>query len=138
MFELADKNLVWWPVPMPSRGDDGSIAPVEVMVLFHIYTRAELEARRRAINQAATEVAEAREAPATLAAYLARQDEEATRQDAEVAARIAGWRGIFHAGTDTPVEFNPTNVSLLLSDEVRFRAVREGLLKASRGAVEKN
>lgn len=154
MFKLATNNEVWWRIDLPDRDGNGEVVMVPVRFRLRIYTRQEMQARKlnriregaaaladamTALTQSATPEAVETAHTAVIAAVDAIRSTD-NDDVAELADRICGWNpaDVVDAETGAPVEFTTALRDALLSDEARFKALRDGLLEASRGARSKN
>lgn len=154
MFKFAANHDVWWRIDLPDRDDNGEIVAVPVRFRLRIYTRAEMQARKldriragaNALGEAMTALTQAATpedvtvATAAVSAAIEAITETDRALDAELADRIVGWNAadVTDADTATPIEFTPQLRDALLADDARYRALRDGLQEASRGARSKN
>lgn len=141
MFQFANAGKVFWPVDLRQVDDDGSVGTATVHFLYQLMTSKELREYERAALTRVNPVASA--APTLSAApgdsMLAFLDAAAAVQEGDremLLNRISDWRGI--ANGDEPVEFTRERLEALLSYDVYFKRIREGLFAASREAPRKN
>jgi hypothetical protein len=140
MFEFTEGNECFWPVKLPRRTEAGEIELCEVLVRYRIFTRKELAAKRNdAAKRVSQQLADAIQAVDGQVARETALDELAqidATTEAEVRERITGWKGITRNGEEMP--FSADVLDLLLTDQARYEALRDGLYEASRGARAKN
>lgn len=139
MFKYAPENKCYWPVDLPERTAEGGIELVRVLVLYRLLTRAELKQVRRDLTAFARQLAANRDAgPEAIERFGDLQEQQDTATAEDLRGRILGWKGIAGPDSDDDLPYSDQVRDWLLADEARFKALRQGLLEASRGAVAKN
>ena len=139
MFDLIEGDVCYWPVKLPRVNAEGEVEEVEVRILYRRYTRAELREQRNAAADRATRalgdaMRENDNQARTEALDELRAIDAAT--EADVRARIIGWKDITRKGEAVP--FSTEALDQLLAYEERYQALRNGLYEASRAARAKN
>lgn len=130
MFRFAKKGVVYWPVELPQRTEEGELVTGKAYIGYELMTRDELRARSRTLLALLDESL----APAE---RLARGDKLDADDGALLRARIKDWRGI---ATDdgATLPFTQTLLDSFMADPLLYKALLDGLLDASTGAPSKN
>jgi hypothetical protein len=130
MYRFAASNKVFWPVTLPSRGEDGVPVEATAYIGYLYLSRDELRARDRNAVQAMG-------VGVPLESRLAEVDKLDAANVELLRTRIFNWKDIAD-NNDVPLPFSPETLDAMLADALLFNALLKGLFEASRGAREKN
>jgi len=131
MFRFADLDRVLQPV---------EIAGGSMRVLYRILSRTELRARERDATLAIAGRLDVNGAPKTTEEVAGLLDASLAREQGNeslLRERVLGWYDL--EGPDgTPLEFTAERLEALLATDYGYRALLDGLLRASREGPAKN
>lgn len=136
MFTFANENKVWWKVNLVARNASGEVADAPVMVLYRLFTRAELKKREKRMQTALGKLRVAK-VDADMEAATAEFEAIEEQSTADLIDRVCDWRDIVDAD-NAALAFSPDMLKALLNDPPQYERIAAGLLEASRGARAKN
>jgi hypothetical protein len=130
MFRFAPQRIVFWPVELPQRTEEGELVTGKAYIGYELLARDELRERTRNRLELLDEGIPA-------PARIERSDKLDAQDGALLRARIKDWRGIENDAGDA-VPFKKATLESLLRDPLLYKALLDGLLDASAGARSKN
>ena len=138
MFQFANEGKVWWKINLVARNEvTGDVEDAPVMMLYRIFTRAELKQREKRLQAALGKLRTAK-TDAEMQAATAEFDTIEQRNTADTIERVCDWRDIVSGADSTALPFSRESLKALLDDEAQYTRIASGLLEASRGARAKN
>lgn len=130
MFRFAKQGVVFWPVELPQRTEEGELVTGKAYIGYRIFSRTELRERSRKRLALMDE-------KLTSMQRLEQSDACDDFDNTALRERITAWRDIADENGNA-IAFSHKLLTSMLADAPLHAALLHGLLEASLGAREKN